>query len=176
MNFRREDSALQRFEAPVVPLIVCSAAGVGVVAGNFQVPIPDSRLRVKTTLLFVPAAGATPLSNLSAMAATLWLFESEVDRTGVSGGRFPTTNIEGTSAAPTSVPEAGNALYGYSREFTSLADVVEGAFVSGTNGTQAGTWVLQCTYAPDSVRFTADEWDVITRACNPSRTGPLGRV
>jgi hypothetical protein len=175
-NFKRADSAFQRFEAKPVVIAIATAAGAGSTSASFQVPIPDSRLRVKVTIIFVPAAGSTPLSNLSGANATLWLYESETDRSGVSGARFPCSNVEGTSAAPTSIPATGNALYGYSREFTTLADTVEGAFVTGSNGTQAGSWVLQCAYSPDSVRFTPDEWDAITKICNPSLTTKQGSV
>lgn len=168
----RNDSAFQRFEAPMVPLVNASAAGAGTAAGKFRVPVPDSRLRVKVSVIFIPAAGSTPVSDLSPAGATLWLYETEVDRSGVSGAYFPCANIEGTSAAPTAIPISAG-LYGYSREFTTLADAIEGAFNTGTNGTQAGVWVMQATYSPDSVRFTAQEWNEITRQCNPARMTPV---
>jgi len=136
----------------------------------FRVPIPDSRLRVKISVLFVPVAGSLAISGLN---ATLWLYETDVEAAGVSGSQIPTTNIEGTSATPTAIPAAAG-LQGYSREFVSSGDYIVGKLIAQPGGPAVGTWVLQCRYQPDSVRFTDREWNEIVSQCNPNvTTGPL---
>lgn len=169
MNCR--DSACQRFDAQFVPLAFLSAGSGVAGGGTFKVPVPDSRLRVKVSLIFVPNAGATLLSSLAAAAATIWLYDAEQDASGQSGIELPCANVEGTSAAPTAFP-AANGLYGYAREFTTSADNIKGDW----NATSFGVvhaLVLQVRYAPDSVRFSPEEWDEITRRCTPGRTTPL---
>ncbi len=171
-NQKRTDSALQRFVAPYVPLINVDGTGVRTAVADFEVPIPDARLRTKVSLMFNPPAG-TPLTvDLTAGSGLIWLYEGEKDESGVSGVILPAANISGTQAAPLAIPVAAG-LYGYSREFVTLADKVRGHFAFGTFAHE-GTWGLQVTYCPDSVRFTPDEWDVITQSCNPTRVGPVG--
>lgn len=133
----------------------------------FQVPFPDSRLRVKISLLFKRTNASSSLPG-----ANLWLYETDVDDSGMTGDNVPLTNIEGTFAAPTVIP-AAVGLLGYSREFVSAADYVEGQLQMTGDGT-TGYWVLQTRYQPQSVSFSREEWDLITAQCNP--TGPLVTV
>ncbi len=177
---RRQDSAFQRFAAPIVPLVNVSAAGSGTANISFHVPVPDARLRTKVSLLFVPEAGSALTVDLTVGLGTLWLYEVERDRSGISGIFLPAANIFGDAATPASIPSAGGGasgagLYGYSREFQTLADGVQGAFSTKTFN-QIGTYYLQVTYAPYAVRFTPEEWDQITQQCNPSRIGPVQTI
>ncbi len=130
---------------------------------TFRVPVPDSRLRVKLSILWTPGSGAFP--NLAAAGNTLWLYEAELDLSS-SGRTVPCVDLEGTSAAPITIPKSAD-LAGYSREFVTAADYIEG--VVGIVGTAlfAGTVILQTRYQPDSVRFTQDEWDEIRREALP---------
>jgi hypothetical protein len=163
-------SARHRFVAPQQSLITLgpSATG-GPYTAVFRVPIPDSRLRVKISTLFVPASGLAT----SGLSADLWLYETDVEAAGVTGIQIPTTNIEGTQAAPTAIPEAAG-LMGYSREFVSAADYIVGRLRASPGGPGVGTWVLQTRYQPDAVRFTDREWNEIKNQCNPNVTiGPL---
>ena len=130
---------------------------------DFQVPIPDSRLRVKIAVLFIPTSGTAS----SGLGGTIWLREADQDASGVSGNLIPATNIEGTLAVPTVFPTAG--LQGYSREFISAADFILGTTVFTSGGPSShGSWVLQTRYQPQAVRFTPQEWDIIAPLCNPS--------
>ncbi len=136
----------------------------------FQVPIPDSRLRVKISVLFVPPSGIAA----SGLTGSIWIAEADRDESGVSGDLIPLTNVEGTQAAPTAIPSAAG-LQGYSREFVSAADFLEATCSFTSGGPSAGgSWVLQCRYQPQSVRFTNEEWEEIANQCNPGvSSGPV---
>jgi len=159
----REDSAVHKWVPPQRSLITFATSAEGPATASFRVPIPDSRLRVKISLLFVPTASENP-TDISG-SATLWLAETDWENSGVTGRTIALTNIEGTKAAPTAIA-AAVGLLGYSREFVSAGDAIEGVFVA-TNPDQLGTWVLQARYQPDAVRFTNREWNEIKNQCNP---------
>lgn len=127
----------------------------------FRVPFPDSRLRVKISLLFKRTDNS--ITNLP--GASLWLAEADIDQSGMQGDNVPLVNVEGTLAAPTIIPKAPGLL-GYSREFVSAADYIEGQLIMTGDGT-VGYWVLQTRYQPQSVSFSPEEWGLITAQCNP---------
>ena len=129
----------------------------------FRVPFPDSRLRVKISLLFKRTNTSTSLPG-----ANLWLAEADIDDSGMQGDTVPLTNIEGTFAIPTVIP-AAVGLLGYSREFVSAADYIEGQLQVTGDGT-LGYWVLQARYQPQSVSFSPEEWGLIISNCNPEGT------
>ncbi len=164
-----ENSAVQKIKTnPIVLATVATSAAVPTAASvYFRVPIPDSRLRTKVSVLFIGPAGNVMEYSIVGFA-NLWLFETEDDTSGVAGRTIPTTNLEGTEAAPTGIA-ATAPLLGYSREFASAADNIEGKFTILTNVT-LGTWTLQTRYQPDAVRFTNEEWDEIARGCQPTLT------
>jgi hypothetical protein len=124
---------------------------------KFTVNIPDSRSRCKLSLVFVPISG-TPPQSIVAKGLKLWLAEGEYDRQ-TTGLIIPCTNIEGTSAAPTPIPiDAG--LSGYSREFVTSADCVQGVL---TIPAQLGDGVpgliqLQGRIQPEAVGLPWAEW------------------
>jgi hypothetical protein len=136
---------------------------------SFKVPIPDSRLRVKISILFTPLSGAFP--NLLAAGNTMWLRETEDDR-GASGRTVPCLDLEGLKAAPIGIPQTAD-LAGYSREFITSADNIEGDLQLVGVATFIGTVTLQCRYQPDSVTFTQQEWDEIRREAVPVADGSL---
>lgn len=160
------DSACQKWIPGSQRLIsfITSAPGPGTV--YFRVPVPDSRLRVKISVLFIPPAGDAFEFDITG-GTTLWLYEADDDLSGVSGRTIPCTNIEGTEAAPTAIP-ATSPLLGYSREFSTAADAIEGKLVA--SNVTLGTWILQCRYQPQAVRFTDAEWREIKSGCNPQLT------
>lgn len=162
-----ENSAVQKHRPE--PVVLFTISGSGAVPANpdvyFYVPIPDSRLRVKVSLLFVAPAGDTDPLDITT-GANLWLFESEEERSGVTGRSLPCTNLAGsTAAAPLAIPAAA-PLLGYSREFVSAADAIEGRIRMLANIT-TGSWILQTRYQPQSVRFTDEEWNEIVGQCQP---------
>lgn len=142
----------------------------GPYTSTFRVPIPDSRLRVKLSVLFIPGAGGAP-NAASLGASTLWLYEADADLSGLSGITIPATDIVGTSAVPLVIPASAD-LGGYSREFVTAADAIEGVLTSTPGGPMIGTWMLQTRYQPDAVRFTFEEWDQIKAGCNPQLKTP----
>lgn len=161
MKIYRRNSALQKIVT--FDTLATFAGGSGIGTTDFKVPIPDSRLRVKLSILYI-LPGNTAVSNLS---STLWLREADEDASGVTGALIPLADIEGTSAAPTAIP-SNTALLGYSREFISAADYIVGTFATLLAPSALGSWVLQCRYQPQAVRFTDEEWEEIAANCNPS--------
>jgi hypothetical protein len=168
MNF-----VLQKWR-PGARVLVASQVGTeDVVSTTFRVPIPDSRLRVKISVIFVFKAGTQPVNpDLSSGGATLWLAETEDDDSGMSGTTIASTNIEGTEAAPTVIPQAVG-LAGYSREFITAADNIEGRFSTSYNGF-VGNWILQLRYQPDNGQhFTNEEWREICGQAKPIVPPPV---
>src|SRR4051812_29610534 len=96
------------------------------VSVDFEVPLPDSRLRAKISLLFVPTAGQTlPATDLE---ATLYLGAAEYERAGYDGRRVLVTDVMHDAAgavvhqsAPLVIPE-DVGLSGFSQEFVTAAD------------------------------------------------------
>lgn len=169
-----QNSALQKIETQPISLVTIQGSS-GVPANPFvyfRIPIPDSRLRVKLSVLFIPLAGAAAEFDATGFA-NLWLYEAEDDTSGMSGRTIQTGNIEGTEAAPTAVPSTA-PLLGYSREFVTAADAIEGKFTLLANIT-LGTWILKSRYQPDAVRFTDAEWEQIATGCQPHtiKTAPF---
>ena len=163
------DSILRRFTARPQSLVTFSSGYSGPATKYFKVPIGDARLRCKIATLFVPDAGGLVDAGFTG-TSTLWLAEADKDRSGLSGNLIPATNIEGTSGAPTTIP-ATAGLGGYSREFVTAADYIQGRLVSTGGGPMLGTWVLQVDYSPDAVRFTDEEWAIMVTRFKPMVLG-----
>jgi len=147
-----------------IRLATFSGAGFGTAV--VKVPCPDSRLRVKVAVLFIPPAGTVIAPSTFTNSQSIWIYETETDESGVNGGDIPTTNVEGTEASPTSFPEA-DGLLGYSREFVTAADSLKIQVAFATSPAVAGSWVAQFRYQPNNVSFTAEEWNAITAKCVP---------
>lgn len=158
------DPRIKRYDPPAVMLAALFSAGTGTV--DFAVPIPDSRLRVKVSVLWVP------IDNIAYgfafnTAQTLWVCEREEDRSGRRGGMAPMGNLFGTQAAPLSIAGDG-AVSGFSREFNTAADEIFGRLTCSTpTNTNFGRWMLQARYQPDT--YISDcEWDLIKPYCSPA--------
>lgn len=135
---------------------------------KFWVPVPDSRLRVKITVLFAFRAASQVATDAVDLTGTshLWLSDTEDEDAGATGTTNPAVNIEGTQAAPTAIP-ATIGLTAYSREFQTSGDRIQGVFSTSSNGFK-GSWVLQLRYQPVAgQRFTLDEWEEIKALCRP---------
>jgi hypothetical protein len=158
-----DTSACQKYIPRVKPLVTYGTSGATRKSVTARIPVPDSRLRVKLSVLFISTANENP-PDIIAAGATIWVYETENDISGVKGGTIIANNIDGTAAAPTAVANVA-PLMGYTREFVTAADNIEFVFSTGNPG-QFGTWVLQCRFQPDSVRFTHAEWDELTAACS----------
>jgi len=138
-----------------------------------RIPVPDSRTRVKVTVMFVTAAGTAAPNIVNSQ--TIWVSATDEDTRGGGGGRtVPVTDIEGTSAAPTPFP-VSSGLLGYSREFVTAADFIEVTLHMNTVAA-VGAWVLQTQIQPDAVSFSWDEWDAIRREFVPQNLGQLGAL
>lgn len=146
-------------------------------AARFEVPTPDSRMRVKISILFVPWGDQTlPVTDLE---ATLYLSSNDFERAGYDGRRIPTTDVlldvNGDvvhRSAPLVIPEDPD-LQGFSQEFVTAGDTIVGELTSGQDG-PGGVWLLQVRYQPDGQRLTDCDWTLSIRQCNPQRLGPLG--
>lgn len=163
------------------PIILCTNSGVGesplTYSTRLRVPTPDSRCRVKLSILFVPTAGEAP-DDITGNS-TLWIAACDYDQKGVGGGggrTIPETNLVGTEAVPLAIPAAAGLL-GYSREFVTSADCIEATFATQSIlGGVAGTWVLQTRIQPDAVTLDWQEWDEIRRLFLPLNLGGQGSV
>lgn len=134
---------------------------------QIRIPNPDSRCRVKMSIIFFPVAGRSLIDMTG--AGTIWVVASDEDQKGVSGSSGktePVTNLEGTQAAPFSFPQTAG-LAGYSREFVTSADWIEATVNINTGEGVLGAWVLQTRIQPDAVTLDWGEWDEIRRLFLP---------
>lgn len=144
-------------------------------AVEFRVQIPDSRLRVKTSVIFVPRNPVFPV-DISGFAATLFLAEEDECYSGAFSGYAPLVAIiPGTTiAAPLALPAGG--LMGYSIESTTAADAIHGWLTWQPNGGAAlvGDWALQTRYQPDGQRLPDEDWAETRQLCNATLIGAAG--
>jgi hypothetical protein len=145
------------------PLQLASYSGNIAAGGSvgFRVEIFESRMRVKISLLFVPAVGVD--GSAAGKLTTLWLAEYEQAARETGNPRIiKCTDVEGTQAAPTAIPfNAG--LKGYSREFVTAGDAAEGIITIGAQGGDSipmDLW-LQTRIQPEAIRFPDKEWEEI---------------
>jgi hypothetical protein len=158
------------------PIILASNSGAGEESftTTVKLPVPSSQTRVKLSVIFYPTSGE--LGDIHG-AGSIWVAAAEEDFKGISGsgGRLiPVTDVEGSSAAPTSFP-ATNGLGGYSREFVTSADWLQAVIsLTSIGGGLAGVWVLQTSLQPDAVTFDWQSWEQIRRLFVPQLIGPTG--
>jgi len=172
----RDLNGPRQFFAPA-PIILCRQTGGGESSYTTTVliPTPDSRCRVKVSVLFVPSQGTNPADITG--PSTIWIAACDYDQKGIGGGgtrTIPVTNVEGTEAAPTSIPAAAGLL-GYSREFVTAADCLQAQFTTGSLAFP-GFWVLQTRIQPDAVTLEWGEWDEIRRLFLPLNLGSTGSI
>ena len=166
----------QIFMPPAIVLCTNGGAGENTFSTVVRIPTPDSRCRVKLSILFVLISGES--SNDITGASTLWVAACDYDQRGAGGGggrTIPMTNVEGTEAAPTSIPQSAGLL-GYSREFVTAADCLEATFSTASLGLRQGAWMLQTRIQPDAVTLDWEEWDEIRRLFLPVNLGGQGSL
>jgi hypothetical protein len=166
------DPILQRVRMRPEPLIfVQDTATRAAVTAKFRIRIPDARLQVKVSLLFVSIKPSAPFpDDLSGMAPTIWLYAADQDDSGVGGGDVPVTNILGTEAVPQAFPLT-TGLRGISTETKgTLADYLEGVLTAKSDSVLKGIWYLSVTYQPLNVTLPMPIWERITNLFNISNT------
>jgi len=157
------------------PQLITAATGVvgGTWTGRVRMPVPDSRCRVKLSVIFYPRqGGAIPVALKE--SGSIWVAGYEEDTDGVSGSggmTEPVQDVEGTSDAPTQFPVSAG-LAGYSREFVTAADWIEAVITLGGAATILGQWTLQTRIQPDAgALFSWAEWDQIRGNFDPKVYG-----
>jgi len=168
-------SGPRRIYMPTPIILVRFLAGAeGSANVVFDVPTPDSRVRVKFSLLGVPDSGFQP-NYLAAKTLSLWI-------AAYDGNRIPITDLDvnGTQShqgAPVTIP-TNAGLGGYSKEMVTAADGVQGV-VTATSGVDAtnGTLQLLTRYQPESgFSPSEEEWEEIKRQATPGRVGQIATV
>ena len=134
---------------------------------KYRLTVPDSRLKVKQSILFVPSPGDEVPTDVSGAAPQLWVVAKDKDTSGILGYDVPTTNVLGTSVAPIVVITTPR-IFGYSLETDgSATDYFEGEFSALVNGAQPkGTWYVAALYQPYVVRFDDREWNALRTLMN----------
>lgn len=154
------------------PQRVCSV-GLESGGGNFELRWrnPDSRLRLKATLLFAPEGTHNPYTLDITGSGFLWPYAADQTRLGGSTRLAPVTDLEEvagvpvTRDAPLALPLSAGLL-GYSREFVTAADFVVFLANIQPNGDCAGEWTVLGQWQPDGQRLPDDEWDEIRAQCD----------
>ena len=159
------------------PIILCNNVGGGEAAYDTTVivPAPDSRCRIKISVLFIVAAGSAAPDITG--PSSIWVAACEADQKGTGGGSgrlIPVTDLEGHQGTPTPIPK-DPGLLGYSREFVTAADWIQVVFSTASLATP-GTWVLQTRIQPDAVTLDWVEWDQIRRLFLPQNLGGTGSI
>jgi hypothetical protein len=167
-------SALRSFLSPASPreLMTFGSPSAGTGTRQFRVTLPGCPVRFKLTLNFIPANDTPPTGGL---AGTLWLYEAEDDTSGMLGGTIPCVDIEGHSDAPATVPKHVG-LWGYSKEFLTAADNIEGIFTCVGNDQTVGTWTIQARVQPAAIAYTAEEWEKVRSAVAVALVGGTPRL
>lgn len=153
--------------------------------GRVRLPVPDSRCRVKLSVIFYPPAGQ-PIPDELRQIGSIWVAGYEEDTEAISGSggtTQPVQNVEGSEVfiapsgsdpgdpGPTSFPVT-QGLAGYSREFVTAADWLEAVITIESNVAVVGQWVLQTRIQPDAgALFSWQEWDQIRRNFDPQAYG-----
>lgn len=146
------------------------SAGSGSV--DFYVNNPDSRLRVKTTLMYVPKESLAIPTDITTGVHQLYMGVSEIDDSGSRGCLIPVGDLVGTLAAPITIPANAN-LMGYSREFVTAGDVIWGRLTTTYMFNKEGRWMLQVRYQPDGQRLCPADWAWVKTQLNVRVGTPL---
>jgi hypothetical protein len=139
--------------------------------------VPDSRLRVKCSLIFSPEGPWNRSTFDISASADMWIYAADQMRQGGSSGLAPVNDLEElagvpiTRAAPLPIPRSAG-LIGYSREFVTSADYIVARVTFNPNAELAGEWVAQGQYQPEGQRLPDAEWDEIRSQCGSIEVGP----
>jgi hypothetical protein len=143
-----------------------SNSGEGTASAEFRVQVPDSRTRVKVSVIFNPDLPVFPI-DISGQGATLLMLEEDEGYGGKFSGFLPLTTIVATfpGGTPLALP-ANPGLSGYSQEFVTAADAIHGFLSWNAGGGLVGRWVLQTRYQPDGQRLPDEDWEETKQLCN----------
>jgi hypothetical protein len=152
-------------------------------SAKVRIYTPDSRLRVKVSVLFLrdDPTDTTPVTRLK---ATLYIGEEEHDYSGKLGSDLICTDVLKDAAGnvihqsgPLAIPE-DDGLDGFSMEFVTAADSLIAIFTTAQGDTEDGIagpnghWSMQVRYQPDGQRLCPEDWDWIKRKCHATRVAP----
>ncbi len=136
-------------------------------AVRFRVMNPDSRMRLKISVMYVSDGNGA--EDITAMATTLYLGEEEQSRK--AGRRIICTDILRDSlgnvvhqSAPLTIPEDAG-LEGFTAEFVTAADSILGIFSTESPGGFDGHWVVKARWQPDGQRLCDSDWEYQSRKC-----------
>jgi hypothetical protein len=142
---------------PITPVYFTGGEGAtGTV--DFRVDVPDSRLRVRIDVIGVPAPGGR-VDFLSTKVVSLWL--RAVSDSQQDGWAVNVTNLFATQAAPLTIPQDAG-LGGYSREFVTAADAIQGTLTIADGDNNPGKLIVQARYQPDA-GADFENWEEWTR-------------
>jgi hypothetical protein len=146
-----------------------SSEGSDAGTAKFRVKAGDPRLRVRISIHAVPKfRRATPQSVFTGRNLKLWAAGMVED--SVKGGIVPVSNMTpgATAAAPEDLPnDAG--LAGWSREFSSIADAIDGLITIPDQDPDLvpGTLVVQAKFMPQVFHVVPwDEWQEVRSECD----------
>jgi hypothetical protein len=142
---------------------------------KFRAMNPDSRVRLKVSVMFVRDSTNPVGAPVTTMPSTLYLGEEEQSKKG--GRRVLCTDILRDAAgnvihqsAPLTIPE-DPGLEGFTTEFVTAADSILGIFATSSPGGFSGHWHLQARWQPDGQHLCAGDWDAVRRKCRLVNVG-----
>lgn len=124
---------------------------------------PGGPNRFKLSLAFVPKDSSVVPGGGISNGSTIWVHaDDDMDNAGGSRGPFPVTDLDGTSALPTAIPQS-SGLLGYSREFVTSADYVTGTLrIFDTPTGCPGTWYAKAAMFPAFAYYTSQQaWETL---------------
>jgi hypothetical protein len=175
MNGHPYEHVNKQFYAPRPDVLSDLAATATGVKATFRVPVPDSRLRVKVSVIYCPVPGVTiPFDIGTVNSHYLWLGLEELDWAGRIAGPIPTQNLiinpatatYYTRAAPLVIPSDVNVM-GFSQEFQTAGDQIFGELTTTFVAAAPGRWMLYTRYQPDGLWLPPDEWEAVKGLCTP---------
>jgi hypothetical protein len=166
----------RQFHAPKGQ-VLSDFGAVGTGTAVFRVPLPDSRVRCKVTLLYDPVPKTTNLAlpqDITGVTHSIWMALEDVSFAGRQDAPVPvqnvvvnpTTGLLVTRAAPLVIPSDPGVM-GFSREFVSAGDSLYGELVTGYVAAVPGRWMLYCRYQPDGLYLPPDEWQEVVGLARP---------
>lgn len=136
---------------------------------KFRVPAGDPRVRVRISIHAVPSdRRATPQSVFTGRLLKLWC--AGVVEDDVKGLMVPVSNVVPgvTAAAPEDLPN-DVGLAGWSREFSTIADAIDGTITIPEQGVGLvpGQLVVQAKFMPQVFQVIPwSEWEEVRSTCD----------
>jgi hypothetical protein len=174
----------RQFHVPKAEVLSDFGAAGGPSTAIFRVPLPDSRVRCKVTLLYdaVPKTTNAALPyDITGTNHTIWMCLEDISFQGRQASPVPIQNVVVnpatgllvTRAAPLVIPSDAGVM-GFSREFVSAGDSLYGELVTSFVAASPGRWMLYTRYQPDGQYLPPDEWQAIVGLCRPVVIAKVG--